>query len=356
MSRRRLLSAFAALFAAPALAATSGTMFQHHDWELACDNTGTCRAAGYQADEDDLAMSLLLTRAAGPATPTTGEVKFGFYEDAPFAPGVEPAVTLSIAGNPFGRIALSDDAAGTLTAAQVGAVVAVLTGDDEIAFAADDGRRWVLSTHGSSAVLLKMDDVQGRVGTPGALVRPGVRDEESVPQARPRPVVRVPALPTTWPQDVAAVNDSEKIRLALKAAVGADDECPDLLDPDVDEAPLTVVRLSARKLLVSTRCWLAAYNAGSGYWVVNDVPDWEPVLVTTMGTDQADGTITASHKGRGLGDCWSTDTWSWDGTRFVPTGAETSGMCKLVAPGGAWSLPTLVTDVVRAEADAGDGE
>ncbi len=25
-----------------------GLAFTHHDWELACDNTRTCRAAGYQ--------------------------------------------------------------------------------------------------------------------------------------------------------------------------------------------------------------------------------------------------------------------------------------------------------------------
>lgn len=335
------------LLLALAASTTPGITFQHHDWELACDNTGTCRAAGYQDDDADLAMSLLLTRAAGPAAPTAGEVKFGFYEDEPFAAGVEPAVTMTIAGNPLGRIALTD-AAGTLTPAQVGAVVAVLTGDDEIAFAADDGRRWVLSTHGSSAVLLKMDDVQGRVDTPGALVRPGVRDEESVPPARPMPVVTVPALPATWPQDVAAVNDSGKLREALKAAVGDDEECGDLLDPSIPKEPLEVVRLGERKLLVSTRCWLAAYNAGNGYWVVDDAPPWNPVLVTTLGNEFDDGTIHAAHKGRGLGDCWSHESWSWDGRRFVPSGESSTGLCKLVAPGGAWSLPTFVTGIRRA--------
>lgn len=29
-----------------------GLYFRHQDWELACDNTGVCRAAGYQADDD----------------------------------------------------------------------------------------------------------------------------------------------------------------------------------------------------------------------------------------------------------------------------------------------------------------
>ena len=31
--------------------ADEGVSFSHKDWELACDNTLTCRAAGYSAEE-----------------------------------------------------------------------------------------------------------------------------------------------------------------------------------------------------------------------------------------------------------------------------------------------------------------
>lgn len=48
------------------LAAIQGLHFSHKDWEIACDNTGTCRAAGYQSDQDiDQPVSVLLERAAG---------------------------------------------------------------------------------------------------------------------------------------------------------------------------------------------------------------------------------------------------------------------------------------------------
>lgn len=43
--------------------------FSHHDWQLACDNTRTCRAAGYQAEGEEPPMSVLLTREAGPRRP-----------------------------------------------------------------------------------------------------------------------------------------------------------------------------------------------------------------------------------------------------------------------------------------------
>lgn len=333
----------------PLLLATAPSMamtFSHLDWELACDNTGTCRVAGYQTDEDEMAVSVLLERDAGPGTPVSGRLMLGQYDGDPFADVADAAVTLWIDDEPRGRVAVPE-ATGALSPTQIAAILPVLAGTGTIAFVADDGRRWSLSPHGSTAVLLKMDDAQGRVGTPGALVRKGTRDESTVPLARPMPEVRVPELPATSPEDVALVNDSEKLRDALDASLGPDDDCFDLLDPEAEVVPLEVVRLDDDKLLVSHVCWLAAYNSGRGYWVIDDLPPWNPVTVTTMGSEFADGTITGSHKGRGLGDCWSEYAWSWDGRRFVPTGHADTGMCKLVAPGGAWSLPTLVVKVER---------
>ena len=39
-----------AVLSLPALAKT-GVSFSHKDWEVVCDNTLTCRAAGYSAEE-----------------------------------------------------------------------------------------------------------------------------------------------------------------------------------------------------------------------------------------------------------------------------------------------------------------
>ncbi|KFN49786.1 DUF1176 domain-containing protein [Arenimonas composti] len=347
---RHLAAAVATLLAAaPAFADTpgAGDTFSHHDWELACDNTGTCRVAGYSEDGSEMPVSVLLERAAGAGAPVTARLKLGDYDGDPLADAENRRVTLWIDGNPRGEIAI-DDAGGALSAEQTAALLTVLTGDGFVAFIADDGRRWQLSTRGSTATLLKMDDLQGRVGTRGALVRPGTRDESAVPGPRPKPVVRVPKLPATSPDDVQTVNWSEGIGDALLASLDAADDCADLFDPDAEHEPFEVVRLSADKLLVSNRCWMAAYNMGYGYWVVDDAPPWNPVLVTTAGNDYADGSIVAAHKGRGLGDCWSSQAWSWDGRAFVQTSNTYTGMCRLVSPGGAWDLPVHVVDVINA--------
>jgi hypothetical protein len=50
------------------------TTFSHKDWELACDNTRTCRAAGYHEEDDGPNATILLTRAAGPNQPVTVEL------------------------------------------------------------------------------------------------------------------------------------------------------------------------------------------------------------------------------------------------------------------------------------------
>jgi len=69
-----------AMLSLSAQAAQSGKTLEHKDWEVVCDNTLTCRIAGY-AKEEDPSGSILLTRAAGPGTETVGEVTLGDTED-----------------------------------------------------------------------------------------------------------------------------------------------------------------------------------------------------------------------------------------------------------------------------------
>jgi hypothetical protein len=146
---------------------------------------------------------------------------------------------------------------------------------------------------------------------------------------------------------LAMKNSKAALREALRAST-KDEDCPDLLDIEASESELSIVRLIDTKLLASTQCWSAAYNVGYGYWVINATPAYRPVLVTPSGSEFGDGKVIASHKGRGLGDCWSSDTWTWDGKQFIHTESSATGMCKLLAPGGAWSLPTFITDVLHS--------
>jgi hypothetical protein len=141
---------------------------------------------------------------------------------------------------------------------------------------------------------------------------------------------------------------------ALVDSIKGDEQCTRHKDEYAGDARqvLQVSRINARQMLVGMDCWLAAYNHGTGYWIVNATPPFQPVLVTDSATDVGnDGSISAFHKGRGIGDCWGTQKWQWDGKQFVQTEDRHTGQCKLMA-GGAWQLPSLVTEVFPPKAGA----
>ena len=327
-----------ATLALPALAGEpAGIHFTHHDWEVACDNTRTCRAAGYQSEETaGPAISVLLERKAGPRQPVKALLQTGTYDEN--APEPKRAPTLRIDGKPLGEPDLADDGNYRLTAAQTAALLAALPKNSKLQWT-DGTTTWTLSGKGAAAVLLKMDEFQGRLGTAGALVRKGAKSEDAVLAPLPAPEVS-PASAGSTEVNLAPAARTALLR-ELRGTLGADD-C-DALQAD----QLMALRLTTDKLLIQVPCWAGAYNEGSAYWVTNKAAPYAPTLVTLAASDYAAGTISASQKGRGLGDCWSKQEWTWDGRRFAPTLAATTGMCRLVAAGGAWELPTWVARVTR---------
>lgn len=341
-----LLSALA--FTVHAADGLPGLSFSHHDWELACDNTHTCRAAGYHADDDTNTISLLLTRKAGPREPVTGQLMIGQSENDEFLNKAPATLTLilQLNGKKLGSVSMQkENLIAELSAEQVSALLAALPHKSTVEWSTGN-QRWRLSDRGAAAVLLKMDEFQGRLGTPGALVRKGARSEDSVTPPRQAPVVNAVALAKPQPGDAQfAVNHGAALRKALHTTLKDDEVCPDFSADKTHRLDLSVTRLTPTQFLVSTQCWLAAYNAGNGYWVVDTQGGFRAQRVTTSGTEDHNGKIIAGHKGRGLGDCWSIEEWTWDGKQFVYTRATTTGMCKGLRPGGGWDLPRLVTEV-----------
>lgn len=322
-----------------------GVYFEHKDWAVACDNTRTCRAAGYQSDDDasdegPLPVSVLFTREAGPNTPVAGKVRVG--EDDSTSGGHAPSVVeLRIDGKLLGDVKLEKkDDVGELSTAQVQALLAALRRTSRIEFVS--GKRvYRVSGAGAAAVLLKMDDFQGRVGTPGALARNGNKAESSVLPPLPAPRIAVPRLESPQPgdKDLAADRSGALHRALGQTLKGRDNSVT--CDEFNDQSELTVSRLSGGKLLVSTDCWMAAYNGGSGYWVIDGQAPFHPVLVTTDANAYKNGVITSTQQGRGVGDCLGFDAWYWTGSRFVYGVSGTTGPCKGIL-GGAWDMPTLV--------------
>jgi hypothetical protein len=336
-----------ALIAAPTSQARAvEAEFDHQDWQLVCDNTRTCRVAGYQSDDAERPVSVLFTRKAGAGTPISGRVMLGDgWEDSMLdSLPAQFRVALWIDGKSQGERTVSKDVLEIeLTAAQVAALLKALARDTQIEFRA--GKLvWELSDRGAAAVLLKMDEFQGRIGTVGAAFRKGKLSETKALPALPAPVVKAAALAPAKPGDAQFIaKHGDALRKALRS-VSDEDTCMDLHRTGEEQEALDVVRLTKTTLLVSTRCWLAAYNAGSGYWIVNDTPPFRPELVTADATDFDDGVLRSTQKARGIGDCWGSEEWRWDGKTFVQTAISSTGQCKGFA-GGAWDLPTLVSEI-----------
>lgn len=342
-----MLAGFLLPLAAQAFNPT-GLAFSHNDWQLACDNTGTCRAAGYHSDGgENLAVSVLLTRKAGPHTAVSGQVMLGEYGENPALAALPAQFKLSfkVNGKAIGQVAIDKGSlVADLSPEQVNALLLALPRHAAIEFA---GKRdsWVVSDKGATAVLLKMDEYQGRIGTAGALARKGGQPESQVPAAAPVPTITRVAYAKAQAGDERFIPSNRKALLQALRATIKDEYCDELTADGAPDPELTAQRLSGTQMLVSTRCWLGAYNVGEGYWIVSHRPPFNPVLVSASISESGAEGLGESHKGRGLGDCWATRSFTWDGKQFRLTAVSTTGMCRLMAPGGAWALPTVVTNV-----------
>jgi len=314
--------------------------FEHKDWELACDNTRTCRAAGYQAEDAAPPASLLLTRRAGPGQPVRMQVRLANPSDRHPLP---PRVQLSVDGRTLGTVRIDGKTdTGTLSEDQVRAVLPALVKNGQVAWLAGK-TSWTMSTAGATAVLLKMDDFQGRIDTPGALVRKGGKPESTALPALNAPVVKAARVVSDDAAPVRFDAGQQRVLLAALRKTVQPEECEAL----GQAGEVALRRLSSEKLLVSHACWQGAYNSGDGMWVINARPPYSPVAVTMAASGYANGVIESGQRGRGIGDCMALARWTWDGRSFAQTLAATTGMCRQVAAGGAWELPTLVSTVRR---------
>lgn len=194
---------------------------------------------------------------------------------------------------------------------------------------------------GANAVLLKMDEFQGRLGTPNALVRKGDKPETAVLPALPRQIISA-----VKPEgDTNEIKFTPAERTAVLAALRQSMKQEDCEKLHEDMPELNAYPLSAQTMLVSTTCWMGAYNTGEGYWITRRRAPYSPRFVTDEANEYHDGGLSAFQKGRGIADCIGYKIWTWDGRDFVLSSVSTTGMCREFAPGGAWDFPTLVSEV-----------
>lgn len=305
----------------------NGFSFAHKDWEVACDNTGTCRAAGYS----DHAVSVLLTRAAGPDTSVYVEVAFA--PRTANQPSVKDA-TLFIDGQKQGALTFSAEGYFKLNYQQRKVFLDALRQDNTIEFAAD-GERLLLSNAGSSAVLLKMDEFQKRINTQSAVLHPGDKNSNDVLNAEPAPlIITHPVIRTP---DVEPLTTAQRQKIEPKIRVTPEMNCREL--EEGQERIYYRIPVDKQHVLIQTECFDSSRTI---LWLTNTELTASPKLITSDASEYENGEIARFSD--------PIQLWVWEGNNFILRDEYRSGGQGNLSVGGVWTLPTFVS-IVRSQSD-----
>ncbi|RDF07008.1 DUF1176 domain-containing protein [Haemophilus sputorum] len=328
-----------------------GIVETYQNWDLICDNTGTCNMAGYQEEKDgsEHSVSILFTRSAGEQAPVTAQLAL-----LPDELGNKTAEII-LNGQSLGAIQnISEEGIAKLSEKQTTELLTALKGNASIEVIFGEFKEKV-SDKGAAAAMLKMDEFQQRLNTPSALIRQG-QEKHAVlaPQAAQKiEAVSVKKRQTTELKRGEKQFDAVLALLRKRNGTNEDAEnyCYELHKDDVWNKQITLYPLTKGKVLAEAICSSSAYNYTNYYAVLDEkLSKVEQVLENQYNYADYDKDthvlkVGGEFKARGLGDCWHGQEAVWNGKTFIRTEEHTTGSCKGFG-GGAWgSLPTFVSEL-----------
>ena len=316
----------------------------YQDWDLVCDNTGTCRMAGYQ-DESSDPVSILFTRAAGENAAVEGKFTILPFGEADRDVQVGQDIEIWLNGKSLGKVKhISDDTPDKLTEEQTKALLSGLKKESEIRLTYGKTTLKV-SDKGAAAAMLKMDEFQQRLNTPSALIRQG-QEKHAVLAPKVKP--KIDAVSVNNRKTIELKHGEKQFNHVLALLRKAYDGC---VDEDLESQDITLYPLTQNKVLAEALCARAAYQYTNYYAVLDDkLSKVEQVLAdqyNEAGYDEKQGYafVRGIYKGRVIGDCWNSEDAVWNGKIFIRTSEWTTGSCKGFT-GGAWQLPIFVSDII----------
>ena len=326
--------------AAPSLKGFEKT---YQDWDLICDNLGTCRMAGYQEEGDD-PVSILFTRAAGENAAVEGKLTISPFGEADRDVQVGQDIEIWLNGKSLGTVKhISDENPDKLTEAQTKALLSGLKKESEIRLTYGKTTLKV-SDKGAAAAMLKMDEFQQRLNTPSALIRQG-QEKHAVLAPQPAPKIEVVSVNNRKTTELKrGEKQYDNVLALLRKANSCDDE-------DITSQDITLYPLTQNKVLAEALCVRGAYQSTNYYAVLDDkLSKVEQVLEDQYNFAYYDEMLNAlivegSYKSSGLAESWYGYEAAWNGKTFITTAEHTSGSSKGFI-GGAWGgLPTFVSEL-----------
>lgn len=328
------------------------------DWLVACDNTRQCVAKYVLGDHDgdtnpyDEDAGIVIERAAGPAGDLSVDVTSGS--------GFDPITIRIDDAKPRHRPQWerSDENRG-----------ASIDGDDALAFVRElrdaktaswsgEGHASRVPLRGLAAVLIAMDEAQGRIGNVSALGRPGTRPAASTPAPILPPIIGQGPEPAPLANPAALAGTVRRLQARALAAHECDREAGvgDSADP-----------LDASSAIVLLGCGRFAYQTSVLAFVVprarpgkarllvlpdplsSAPPDPESRGEYVEGSYDAARRVFGQYaKGRGMADCGSAQEWTYDGTGFRLSSLTLQQRCG----GGPGDWPTLFRTRVQPSPEA----
>ena len=315
----------------------------YQDWDLICDNLGTCRMAGYQEEGDD-PVSILFTRAAGENAAVEGKLTISPFGEADRDVQVGQDIEIWLNGKSLGTVKhISDENPDKLTEAQTKALLSGLKKESEIRLTYGKTTLKV-SDKGAAAAMLKMDEFQQRLNTPSALICKG-QEKHAVLAPQPAPKIEVVSVNNRKTTELKrGEKQYDNVLALLRKANSCDDE-------DITSQDITLYPLTQNKVLAEALCVRGAYQSTNYYAVLDDkLSKVEQVLEDQYNFAYYDEKLNAlivegSYKSSGLAESWYGYEAAWNGKTFITTAEHTSGSSKGFI-GGAWGgLPTFVSEL-----------
>ena len=320
-----------------------GFFKNYQDWDLICDNLGTCRMAGYQEEGDD-PVSILFTRAAGENAAVEGKLTISPFGEADRDVQVGQDIEIWLNGKSLGTVKhISDENPDKLTEAQTKALLSGLKKESEIRLTYGKTTLKV-SDKGAAAAMLKMDEFQQRLNTPSALICKG-QEKHAVLAPQPAPKIEVVSVNNRKTTELKrGEKQYDNVLALLRKANSCDDE-------DITSQDITLYPLTQNKVLAEALCVRGAYQSTNYYAVLDDkLSKVEQVLEDQYNFAYYDEKLNAlivegSYKSSGLAESWYGYEAAWNGKTFITTAEHTSGSSKGFI-GGAWGgLPTFVSEI-----------
>jgi hypothetical protein len=307
-----------------------GDLKSFGDWTLGCDNGRACRAVSLmEMETSENQLTLQISR--GPLAADAAQIRITNVEKR--EPG--QAVRFVLDGK---------TTVATVTFPTDGEAL-TLNLDQNLAGQFRTGRRLELrdsgnallgstSLSGFAEVLAEMDARQGRSNTVTALAQTGPMPATAIPAQPVLPVVISKKPPK---EDSLKLTPDETKRLLSMGACDVGDETPIATD---------AVRLDGKTWLGLIPCAMGSYNVLTAPVLISGQGkarkakraefDFLPSASTSVASpllanaswDPMTGELTSYAKGRGLGDCGTTETYVWDGRRFRLITQFAMGECR----------------------------